>query len=217
LGCIVKKYNITTDISDTKGERLIKSSQEFGNISRREFLKDSGLVIGGAVAGIGTANFVSSLEKSQALRIARAQGHIVQLAPIESACTGCGTCELVCAAVHGKAVGPSLRRIWVERDEINLVYKVLTCLQCDYPACYFACPARDKALRIDRKTKVRYIDSDNCQPDCDICIQACALDPPRIHFDRERNSPLMCDLCQDREQGPACVELCPAKCLELKV
>jgi Fe-S-cluster-containing hydrogenase component 2 len=195
---------------------LIKDNQKFGNISRREFLRDSGLVIGGAVAGMGTAIFVSSLEKSPALRIAKARGHIAQLAPGDSACSGCGTCELVCAAVHGNAVGPSLRRIWVDRDEINLVYRVLTCLQCDYPACYFACPARDKALCIDSKTKIRHIAPQKCPPGCDICVQACLLDPSRINFDRAGNIPLMCDLCQDRQEGPACVELCPAKCLELR-
>jgi len=172
--------------------------------------------MGGVAAGTGAAIFVSDMDKWRALKIPKARGHIAQLAANESACTGCGTCELVCAAAHEKAVGPALRRIWLDRDAINLVYRISACLQCDYPTCYFACPLKDEALCIDGVTKARYIVSEKCQPGCDICIKACLLDPPRINFDRERNVPLMCDLCKDRQTGPACVELCPAACLELR-
>jgi len=180
-------------------------------ISRREFLKDAGLVVGGAAIGAGSAILLSPKLPTD---IPKAQGHIVQVSFDESACTGCGTCELVCATVHEGSVGPSLRRIWLNRDGIHLVCHVLTCRQCDYPACYFACPLKDEALCIDSVTGARYIISDKCEPGCKVCIEACLFDPPRINFDPERNIAVKCDLCKDRAEGPACIEFCPAICLD---
>lgn len=191
-----------------------KGKEKSREISRREFLKDAGLVVGGVAVGVGGA---ALLLPEKGVKVPKAKGHIAQVSFDESACTGCGTCELVCAAVHEGSVGPSLRRIWLDRNGINLVHKVFTCLQCDYPACYFACPLKDEALCIDSKTGARYIVSEKCEPGCNICIEACLFDPPRINFDQERNVALMCDLCKDRIEGPACVEFCPVECLELKV
>jgi len=182
-------------------------------ISRRDFLKGSGLAVGGIVAGAAGASFL--LPESN-VEVPKARGHIEQISFDESACTGCGTCELVCAAVHEGSVGPSLRRIWLDRDSIGLIHSVLTCQQCDYPGCYYACPRKDKALYIDKKTGARCINTGKCESGCSRCIEACLLDPPRINYDAERNICLICDLCKDRTDGPACVEFCPAECLRLK-
>lgn len=190
-----------------------EKKKESRKISRRDFLKDSALAAGGVVIGVvGT----SLLSPGRVSEVPKAEGHIAQVSFDESACTGCGTCELVCAAVHEGAVGPSLRRIWLDRDPIGQVHNIITCQQCNYPGCYFACPQKDKALYIDSKTGVRCINPSKCESGCRSCIEACLLDPPRINFDRERNIFLMCDLCKDRIEGPACVEFCPAACLELK-
>lgn len=182
-------------------------------ISRRDFLKGSGLVVGGVAAGVAGVSF---LIPESVVEVPKAKGYIAQVSFGESACSGCGTCELVCAAVHGGSAGPSLRRIWLDRDPIGLVHNVLTCFQCDYPACYFACPLKGKALCIDSVTGARYINPDKCKLDCTMCIEACFLNPPRINFDPEKNVALMCDLCKDRIEGPACIEFCPAECLILK-
>jgi Fe-S-cluster-containing hydrogenase component 2 len=193
---------------------LAEKGKKTRGISRREFLKDAGLVVGGAAVGAGSAIFFPHKLPTDILK---AEGHVVQLSLDESACTGCGTCELVCATVHEGSAGPSLRRIWLDRDGINLAYHVLTCLQCDYPSCYFACPLKDEALCIDSVTGARYIITDRCQTDCKVCIEACLFDPPRINFDPERNVAVKCDLCKDRVEGPACVEFCPAICLKERV
>jgi Fe-S-cluster-containing hydrogenase component 2 len=185
-------------------------------ISRREFLRDAGLALGGAATGAGGAAFIFFDRQRALTDIPRAPARVTQVPAEESACTGCGTCELVCAAAHGNSVGPSVRRIWLERDAVNLVFRVSSCLQCDYPACYYACPARGEAMRIDARTSVRYIVTGNCQPGCRDCIDACKAAPPRINFDTEARMALMCDLCRDRQTGPACVEYCPAQCLRLE-
>ncbi len=184
------------------------------NRTRREFIRDAGLVAGGLAVGAGSATFISAGSKVNALP--RSSGHISQVDSGESACTGCGTCELVCAAYHESAAGCNLRRIWVEKNEATLNYRVLTCLQCDYPACYLACPLKGKALCIDPNCGTRYIAPQNCDPGCDDCIKACPLDPPRINYDPHYQKVYMCDLCKDRSGGPACVEFCPAACLELR-
>ena len=171
------------------------------------------MTVGGFVAGITVANFLLPESKE---RVVKAQGHIEQVSFEESACTGCGTCELVCATIHGGSVGPSLRRIWLSRDPIGLIHNVLSCQQCDYPACYYVCPRKDEALYIDSKNGARCINPDKCEPGCNLCAEACLFDAPRINYDAERNAYLICDLCKDRTEGPACVEYCPVECLRLK-
>ena len=193
---------------DKSSENKAKSE-----VSRRDFLRGSGLAFGGFVAGIAGVKFLSPGSKE---KVTKAKGHIEQVSFEESACTSCGTCELVCAAVHGGSVGPSLRRIWLSRDPIGLMHNVLTCQQCDYPGCYYACPRKDEALYIDSKNGARCINQNKCEPDCGLCAEACLLDTPRINYDAERDTYLICDLCKDRTEGPACVEYCPAECLILK-
>jgi Fe-S-cluster-containing hydrogenase component 2 len=181
-------------------------------ISRREFLKGAGVAIGGAATGV---TGFSLLFTNGSNNVPKAKGHIVQLPRDESACTGCGTCELVCSASHGALVGPSVRRIWLERDASGLACNIFACLQCDFPGCYLACPEKDRALCIDRDTKTRFINPEACIPGCTVCIEACPLNPSRINYDDETQTALMCDLCKDRLNGPACIEYCPAQCLEL--
>jgi len=191
---------------------LSRQGEEEKRFSRREFIKGTGLVLGGLAAGATGVSIISG-QYADKTRVPRAENHIAMAQPTDSACSGCGTCELVCAAWHNSASGPNLRRIWLDRTEIELSYNVLTCLQCDYPACYFACPRQDRALCIDGKTGTRYIKYSECEPGCQKCIQACPLDPPRINWDTEQNVPLMCDLCLGRPEGPVCIEFCPAECL----
>jgi Fe-S-cluster-containing hydrogenase component 2 len=109
-----------------------------------------------------------------------------------------------------------LRRVWLAKDAVGLIHNVLSCQQCNYPGCYYACPRKNEALFIDSKTGSRCINPDKCQIGCHRCFEACLLVPPRINYDAERNIHLICDLCKDRTNGPACVEFCPAECLKLE-
>ncbi len=225
-----------------------EKKKESGEISRRDFLKDAGMVVGGAAIGSTvllaacagetetetvtetatktttatatgtTVTTTKTVTVEVPAELPKAVGHIDQVPWEESACTTCGLCELVCAVTHDGDAGPSLRRIWLDRKPFDAMYLVKTCLQCDDAPCYYACPYKDEALCIDSATGVRYINSDKCPPGCKLCIEACGalFDPPRINFDPERNVPVMCDLCKDREGGPACVEFCPAMRLILK-
>lgn len=150
---------------------------------------------------------------------AKASGHIKQLPPEESACAACGTCELVCALAHDfefqkhylkRGIGPNNRRLWVHRKVFEGFPSVLTCHQCDAPQCYFSCPIG--ALKIDPKTKARYIDEDRCVG-CKKCMDSCVFDHSRINYDVHKLKSMKCDLCKDRPEGPACVEFCPQQVL----
>jgi Fe-S-cluster-containing hydrogenase component 2 len=145
--------------------------------------------------------------------VPKAMGHIGMVDPKISVCQDCKVCELYCAAVHEGACGLELNRIWEVRNPFRGEYYVLTCKQCISPSCMAACPV--KAILVDEKTGARYIDQDLCTG-CKLCIQACPLDPPRINFNSVKKKAVMCDLCKDREEGPVCVQMCPASCLELK-
>ena len=224
---------------------MTEKKKESGEISRRKFLKDAGLVVGGAAIGstvllaacagetetetltktvtttapgtTATTTKTVTVEVPVVEEVPKAMGYIAQVSIDESVCAGCGTCELVCAAVHEGSVGPSLRRIWLEKEPVELIHHLATCQQCDYPECYFACPLKDEVLCIDSVTGARYINPDKCLgATCKLCIEACPFDPPRINFDAESNVVVKCDLCKDRTDGPACIEFCNAIALTLQ-
>lgn len=129
-----------------------------------------------------------------------------------SVCSACGVCEVVCSLCHEGRVGPSLARSNIVQDAFTAEHRHMICAQCDDPACYLACPSRDKALCIDRATGVTYIDEDECDG-CGLCVDACPFDPSRIKFNADKKVAFKCDLCKGREEGPLCVEYCPFQAL----
>jgi Fe-S-cluster-containing hydrogenase component 2 len=189
-------------------------------ISRRRFLKYAlagtagGLLYPGCAAVCNPvwnlAEAAPAEAETKALPRA-AVGHVVRVSADESNCAGCGLCALVCAAVHGDAVGPSRTGIWIDRRPFDCQYDSVVCHQCDAPECYYACDTED-AFYIDEKTGARAIDSDNCSG-CRQCIEACVFDTPRIRWDEERQVAVKCDLCSHRPEGPACVAFCPMQAL----
>jgi len=129
-------------------------------------------------------------------------------------CTGCGTCELMCALFREGVGGPALARCRVGRDPFNANHTFDVCRQCLAPSCYVACPFQDKAQKIDPETGVRYIDEEECVG-CKKCNKACPFDPSEVRFNPEKKKSIKCDLCRDRAEGPVCVEYCPTKALNL--
>lgn len=127
-------------------------------------------------------------------------------------CSACGICEIMCSLWHDGSASPSLSRANIVRDAFTARHSHIICRQCLYPSCYYACPVRDKALCIDEATGVIYIDETECAG-CDLCIEACPFDPPRIKHHAEKQTAFKCDLCKEREDGPICVEYCPFQAL----
>ena len=147
-------------------------------------------------------------------------GNRVVQYPLEySMCTGCISCEAVCALVHDGIVSPSRTRIKVKLGPTRtMIHTILSCQQCSDHPCYNACPKKDKAMKIDENGIV-YVDADECIG-CGLCAKACKFEDSRIYMakvegGKYKRRALKCDLCRTRPEGPACVQWCPAKVLGL--
>ncbi len=119
-------------------------------------------------------------------------------------CTGCRTCEMVCAQSHfgtvssGKAAIRSL--CLEEQGKIFSIY----CQHCQEPLCLEVCPV--KAISRSAEGLV-CLDSKACN-DCGLCIAACPEGAPLR--DPETHQVQKCDLCKGE---PACVAACPSQAL----
>jgi Fe-S-cluster-containing hydrogenase component 2 len=129
-------------------------------------------------------------------------------------CAACSRCLMACAASHNGAVAPQLSHIkWMNNDFLSgfRFRKPLFCNQCDFPSCYYACPA--EAIGIDSKTGARYIETSKCVG-CWTCFNQCPQETSRIVKDETAGVSRKCDLCRNRENGPACVEVCDRTALK---
>lgn len=120
-------------------------------------------------------------------------------------CSGCRTCELVCALYHEGESNPSLSRIHVKRDFFEAEYIPVTCLQCKYPPCYYACPV-DGALIIDKNTGSKVIIEEKCTG-CGTCARICPYNEKDkiIRYNPQKTKCFKCDLCGG---NPQCVKAC---------
>lgn len=140
-----------------------------------------------------------------------------------SRCIGCATCMAACfksAYERGKL---SKARLTVLRQEKGVM--PTQCRQCDDAPCANVCPT--SALRFNSN----YIElHEEICIGCKLCTIACPygaisssaeLMPsvnystePKYHLEIEsqagaKNIAIKCDMCNGREGGPACVEVCP--------
>ena len=143
--------------------------------------------------------------------------HIVQAPPEYSFCAGCNSCEIACSLTHDGLVGPCYNRIFVEKDSRKMYHTIHACQHCSDHPCYEACPKKDEAMTVG-SDGIAYIAEDKCIG-CGLCRKACVFDPPRINLvkntDRALRKAKKCDLCRMREEGPACVQWCPVRCISV--
>ena len=137
----------------------------------------------------------------------------------ENLCLACRECEVSCSLYHENECNPHLSRIHISCDSFAPgAPSIVTCKQCDWPACYYACDSlwNEPAVSIDKATGARYIDSEKCRG-CGACLRACPLTPERavIGFRKAERGRiyLKCDLCRSRAEGPVCVQICPGDAL----
>ena len=115
-------------------------------------------------------------------------------------CTGCGTCEAVCATRNTGKIAPASASLRVIRDDVRGRNLAVYCQHCRKPLCVEACPTRaitrgeDGIVRIDKLF---------CTS-CGLCTAAC---PEAAPLRDGRTSEIRkCDLC---EGDPLCVKHCP--------
>lgn len=124
-------------------------------------------------------------------------------------CVGCRVCEYVCSLEKTKAFNPTRSRIRAIRIYPH-TNAALVCRLCEDAPCVTACPR--KALTQSEENGVILVNDDLCNG-CGWCIEAC--DFGSLSLDPEKKVVRTCDLCATRQGGPACVEWCPEKALEL--
>jgi Fe-S-cluster-containing dehydrogenase component len=130
-------------------------------------------------------------------------------------CVKCRTCELVCKEVHDLEPGIwpiVIQEVWKGAyPDISREFYPLVCRHCEDPACVRECPTGAIAKREEDGGVV--VDRELCVG-CGICRDACPYHVPQ--FD-SRGVMHKCDLCVGRENGPACVQHCPANALSMPV
>lgn len=184
-------------------EREILQAQGHG-LSRRGFLQGIG-VLGGAAALTALGGCDNAEGDTKLGGIQKSIGYVHHEAFI---CTGCRTCELICALSHESVINPLLARTHVVTDiQAGHVTEVRYCQQCDDPKCMAAC--NTGALHVDPNTGARVIDQSKCVG-CQQCMDACifkqAGGESRVRFNPATNTCFKCDLCGG---DPMCVKYCP--------
>jgi electron transport protein HydN len=147
-------------------------------------------------------------------------------------CIGCRTCEIACVVAHAD------KNIFTEESSKIQFYPRLSvtktaqvsapvqCRHCEDAPCANVCPNKC----ITNNNGVVLIDRKNCIG-CKTCLMACPLgaielvpefnegemvaqqglkviDEGKLCF-KDKMVGNKCDLCDGRENGPACVEVCP--------
>ncbi len=133
-----------------------------GQVTRRQFIRNAGIVAGGTA--IGSTFLVSACEPEKEKVYAEVpKSDYIEWDPAE--CAVCSRCLMACSAYHSGAMAPQLSGIkWVDAQEFyGYDYrKPLFCHQCSQPECYFACPEKDEAQCIDENTGIRYVNHIYC-------------------------------------------------------
>ena len=119
-------------------------------------------------------------------------------------CTGCGTCELICAIKRENVYSPRYSRIKILRL-FRLVNLAVVCRQCKDAPCVVSCP--QDCLVQSENSGVILVDESKCDC-CGWCMEACPYGA--ITVNPETETVMICDLC---DGNPQCVEWCPEEAL----
>ena len=97
-------------------------------------------------------------------------------------------------------------KLYKDDDSPQQSYMKQQCMHCIDPACVAACMMH--ALTKNPTTGVVSWTGDACVG-CRYCQIACPFNVPKFEWTALNPRIVKCELCQHRDQGPACCEVCP--------
>ncbi len=134
-------------------------------------------------------------------------------------CTGCKTCELVCAVEHSRSKNllgamlespPSHPRLYIEAVTLSPFESLkmpMTCRHCDPAPCIAACIPQ--AMHRSPDDVVTNVGGKHSCIACGMCVMMCPFGMiSRAPASDGKVMALKCDLCPDRDT-PACAAACP--------
>jgi carbon-monoxide dehydrogenase iron sulfur subunit len=124
-------------------------------------------------------------------------------------CTGCRTCEQVCAASHYGVVNPAKSCIRVVKWEQEGLYIPMICQQCEDAPCMKGCPVG--AISRDPETDHVKVDYNTCIG-CRTCVTVCPFGA--MNYNPDEKKVFKCDLCGG---DPQCVRFCDIKAVYFPV
>lgn len=143
-------------------------------------------------------------------------------------CIGCHTCEVACVLAHesSHSVETLSPKNFAPRLKLVLsgaVSTPVTCHHCEDAPCAKACPSG----AIFKSAGTIQVNQSHCLG-CKTCVVACPFGvmevithPVERTFagvkvaDGVKAEAHKCDLCVNRDQGPACVQVCPTAALHV--
>ena len=162
------------------------------------------------------------LDKSELIEFSLAkglvQGNSILVIDLD-VCTRCDDCVRGCESTHG-----GRPRFVREGEKYGNFLVARSCYHCEDPVCLIGCPTG--AIRRANVGEVVEIEDSLCIG-CSNCATKCPYDAIIMHDTgttwpetalpewlrgRPRKVASKCDLCQDSEAGPACVNNCPHSC-----
>jgi len=133
-------------------------------------------------------------------------------------CIGCKACEVACVMAHNDeqhVLTPQrfLPRITVIKNEQKR--NAVTCHHCEGAPCARSCPngaisQLNDSVQVNQE---KCIGCKSCMVACPFGVMQIVLTP--VQEERVKATAHKCDLCSGREEGPACVQNCPAEALVL--
>ncbi len=130
-------------------------------------------------------------------------------------CVGCMDCVVACKTENDVPEG--FDRDWIVYEtkgkypDLNMEIRTERCNHCDNPPCVYSCPTG--ASHISDFGNLVQVDYDKCTG-CKACVASCPYDARFIHPEYGVvNKCTMCDHRIKEGKEPACVEVCPTRCM----
>ncbi|MGL4860054.1 MAG: formate-dependent uric acid utilization protein AegA [Enterobacteriaceae bacterium] len=132
-------------------------------------------------------------------------------------CIGCRSCEVACVMSHNDGeyvLAPEQFNPRVKVIKAETLLTAVMCRHCDDAPCVTVCPTD----AIERRADSIQIVKEKCIG-CKTCILACpfgaiTMVTPASSENRQAYA-IKCDLCEDLQSGPACINACPSDALRL--